>query len=226
MKQDDLTRTLVFNFKKVKASTFTQEVQESEDFKQVYDVFEKDNTNWAKRKPETVQQTLPAFIMQLPEEEQATVADLIEGAVSSYIKDEFIDQFKDVPELDWKKFKAWLASRGSRAKFDFSETQLDKACALLSAYIAELTGVAEVGERLAKAAMQKFSQSAIKSQLNNFDPTIVEKVKNHVLNWSGQLAETDEDTAEDLAPVIECWKAALDRHLRALEEAIDVGNYL
>lgn len=227
-----------FNFKKVAAKEISTELLESPQFSEFFEVAEtrpdgKDSEGRDilvpvayKRKKVQAVLSLPDFVGSLVEADQQVVADILGNTIAAYVRQKYVDNFEPVGAHTWEDVKAWLNSRGRSVKYDFDDATFKRACEHFAAYCENVFANSVIAKRVTNAAKQKFTKSAIASQINSMEPEVLRKLLARVNDWAEYLVNQDADLAEDFEPVYSAWKAAIDGHITDNTTIVDVAAAL
>lgn len=230
MTQDNLIRPYQFNFKKVKEADFFDGPEDPRRNDPVYlskfEVITDEKGTHYKRKTETWDIQLPAFIAQLGEDERPAVESMVLNALALYCKITYVDNFEPVGDHSLATYSAWLASRGGRASssYEYDKETLEAAAESIGKYLAEQTGSAVVGEKFKTVASVKFSRSSIARNLGAFSTDLVGRILGRVDAWAQYVSEHQPDDADDFAPVYAHFVNILEKHLR--QDQVDVAKLI
>lgn len=222
-----------FVFRKIRArdlEKLLEEYEESEHerIKAEFEVVDRDTEGEPssfRRKPVDVHLNLPNFISGVPEENQNIVREIIGKELASFVRSMYVDNFEPIGEHSLEFYSSELAKRGTRAvRWEFTPEQLEQAAGSLQNYLAEVTGIAKVGEAVAKAAAGKFTRASIQRCIGKFDEETLSKLSKHINNWAAHVAENEPDNAEDYESVYYSWCHTLDKHMA--KDTLDVSSFL
>lgn len=203
-----------FSFRKIKAAVLKELVQ-SLDVPEAtvmaqFDAQDESGAEY-RRKPVTVELTLPSFVDSLPE----LARDVIIGYIAQFVKSQYVDNFAEVGPHDWETIERLASERtvgGRRAQFDISDEVLKAAAQSLANFVTAGTGKKVVGEKFGKAVEQKFSRSAIGRNIGDITETLLDKLANWCERWIENVSEADPDNAEDFADVFSMLATKIDQH--------------
>lgn len=234
-----LQRDYTYSFKKVSVKDFQEAYSEADlqnpEFLKQFETVDEDGKATDKeeeikgyrRKPIKTTLMLPEFLLAIPAENRSTVADILANTVASYVKGTYIDQFLPIGDHDWSNIQKELNQRGGRGRqLDFSEATHKSAAAHFGGFVGQSIGNDEIGGRMAKIALGKFSRSAITRQADAFDEVIIKKLLTWVEKWAMFVAEHDSDNSEEFTPVYDYWTTVLDRHLKSDNKKVDLSEML
>lgn len=228
----NLNRTVTYNFKKVKEAdmlaTLSDEQKSDEKFIAQFERITEGEGDKArvflKRKSFNATITLPDSIADIPVADRETIAAIVERELQQFAKTQYVDSYLPIGDHDLATYRSVVATRGSKAAWDYTPEQLVAACGSLESYISKAVGNGTVGKKFADAAKQRFSRSAIQRYLGNFEESLLNKINVRLAGWGQHLVDNSPADAEEFGVIYEMLTDAIDKHLKA--EIVDVSSFL
>lgn len=228
----NLNRTESFSFKKVAYDKFMASLDESvtEDFiAQHYELLREDEKNKEKitavrRKPVTINFSLPESINLLPEEDQKAYAEILHIALAGYCKDKFVDNFQEVGSHTLSDYMEALAQRGTRSiNFEFTDSDKEIAVAKFQAFMASALDSVAAGEIFGTVAQKNFTENAIAKYVKAYSAEVLEKLMARLDAWAEYISAED-DLPDGVVNVYFKWKSNLSTQHKNL--SLNVADLL
>lgn len=191
-----------------------------------------------KRKPVTVDMTLPDWVGSIP---SVVGQDAIAELVASFIRFTYVDNFQFVAGMqyetakdakgndivrvvknaqvgphDWEAIEKWAQETGGRKRLEFTDDVLADAASSFGSYIGQMLNNPLIGDRLRETMAAKFSLASMQKHLNQVSEEVMAKVRTRLIAWAEWIAENDSEKSEEYAPVFAYLLGRLDKNREKL----------